>query len=321
MRREELRQLLRGVVGVTVTPFDDDFEIDYGRMAELTQWWVQNGLVKGKGLLKVASVMGEGPQLRDDEWPALVRTVVQAADGKIDVISGSHGKDTKRTIEDAKKAQDLGAIGLQIAPPMFNDPNQADILRFYEAISDAIEIGVMVYQNHWFPNSGVNADTLHKMADFEHIVAIKWSSFEGCPDEAMEGLAHKFNLIENGRDRVGFHKRGGVGFLDEAAVAYPPHELRMWDLLEARRYDEAQALCDAVDAPLKELELKFRQRSGGQARFKKAVMNAMGHDVGDMRPPSLGITYQEMRELRELLVGFGWPVPGLVEGAAAAAPA
>ena len=321
MRREELRRLIRGVVGVTVTPFDDDFEIDYGRMAELTQWWVQNGLVRGKALLKVASVMGEGPQLRDDEWPALVRTVVQAADGKIDVISGSHCKDTKRTIEDAKKAQDLGAIGLQIAPPMFNDPNQDDILRFYEAISDAIDIGVMVYQNHWFPNGGVNADTLHKMADFEHIVAIKWSSFEGCPDEAMEGLAPKINLIENGRDRVGFHKRGGVGFLDEAAVAYPPHELRMWELLEGRRYDEAQALCDAVNAPLKEMESKVFQRSGGQARFKKAVMNAMGHRVGDMRPPTLGITDQEMREIRELLAGFGWPVPGLVEGAAAAAPA
>ena len=298
MRREELRQLLRGVVGVTVTPFDDDFEIDYGRMAELTQWWVQNGLVKGKALLKVASVMGEGPQLRDDEWPALVRTVVQAADGKIDVISGSHCKDTKRTIEDAKKAQDLGAIGLQIAPPMFNDPNQADILRFYEAISDAIEIGVMVYQNHWFPNSGVNADTLHKMADFEHIVAIKWSSFEGCPDEAMEGLAHKFNLIENGRDRVGFHKRGGVGFLDEAAVAYPPHELRMWDLLEARRYDEAQGplrrcrcapegagteVSPAVRRP-GPLQEGGHERHGARCR-RHAASVAGNHLSGDARAP------------------------------------
>ena len=319
MTRDELRRLFRGVVGVTVTPFDDDFEIDHGRMAELTQWWVQSGLVKGKALLKVASVMGEGPQLSEDEWPALVSTVVQAADGKIDVITGSHCKDTRRTIEDAKKAQDIGAIGLQVAPPLFNDPTQDDILRFYEAVSDAIEIGVMVYQNYWFPHSGINADTLHKMADFEHIVAIKWASFEGCPDEAMEGLASRFNLIENGRDRVGFHRRGGVGFLDKTAVAYPPHELRMWELLEARRYDEAQALWDAVDAPLRELGVKITQRSGGQARLKKAVMNAMGHRVGDMRPPSLGVTDQEMHELRELLAGFGWPVPGLVESAPAPA--
>ena len=195
-------------------------------------------------------------------------------------------------------------------PPMFNDPNQDDILRFYEAISDAIDIGIMVYQNHWFPNSGVFAETLHKMADFEHVVAIKWNSFEGCPDEEMEGLSKSFALIENGRDRVGFHRRGGRGFLDKTAVAYPPHELKMWDLLEAGEYDKAQALSDAVDLPLQALAAKMHERSGGQARFKKAVMNAMGHRVGHQRPPTLPPSEREMDELRELLSGFGWPVPG-----------
>ena len=309
MHRNELRQRFQGVVGVTVTPYDDEFEVDYGRMADITQWWVENGLVRGKAILKVGSVMGEGPQMRDDEWPALVRTTVQAAAGKVDVIGGTHCKDTKRTIEDCKRAQDLGAIGLQVAPPMFNDPNQDDILRFYEAVSDAIDVGIMVYQNHWFPYSGVEAETLHKMVDFEHVVAIKWNSFEGCPDEAMKDLAPHFNLIENGNDRIGFHKLGGRGFLDKTAVAYPPHELKMWNLLEAGNYEEAQALWEAVDVPLQALGAKLRVRSGGQARFKKAVMNAMGHRVGDQRPPSLPPTEREMDELRELLRSFGWPVP------------
>ena len=140
MDRHVLRQRFQGVIGVTVTPVDDDYEVDYGRMAELTKWWVENGLVKGKAMLKVNSVMGEGPQLRDDEWPALIRTAVQAADGKVDVIAGTHCKDTKRTIEDSKKAEDLGAIGLQIAPPLFNDPNQDDI-----------DIHYLMFQNHYIP--------------------------------------------------------------------------------------------------------------------------------------------------------------------------
>jgi len=309
MDRNELRQRIRGVVGVAVTPFDENFEVHYGRMAELTQFWIENGLVKEKALLKVGSVMGEGPQLRDDEWATLLRTVVQAADGRVDVITGSHCKDTKRTIEDCKRAEDLGAIGLQIAPPMFNDPNQDDILRYYEAISDATNIGVMVYQNHWFPHSNVHLETLRRMRDFEHIVAVKWSVPEGVPYEAVFELTDVFNLIENGRDRVRFHKLGGVGFLDKTAVAYPPHELRMWDLLEAQRYDEAQTLWDKVDAPLLKLVAKTQARSGGQARFKKAVMNVMGHQVGSMRPPSLPMSAEEMSELRALLISFGWPVP------------
>tara|TARA_B000000460_G_scaffold245076_1_gene216219 strand:+ start:509 stop:1450 length:942 start_codon:yes stop_codon:yes gene_type:complete len=309
MNRAELRQRIQGVIGVTTTPFDSDFEIDYGRMSNLTQWWVDNGLVKGKALLKIGSVMGEGPQMREDEWPALVRTVVQAANGEVDIIAASHCKDTIRTIEDCKRAEDLGAIGIQIAPPLFNDPNQDDILRFYEAISDAIGIGIMVYQNHWFPNSGIHTETFNKMANFEHVVAIKWASFDKCPIESMPDLSKKFNLIENGNDRVGFHKMGGRGFLDKTSVAYPPHELEMWESLESGNYDKAQALWESVDIPIQELGKRFHEKSGGQARFKKALMNAMGHRVGHQRPPTLPVTEQEMEELRTLLTRIGWPVP------------
>jgi len=309
MNRDELRNVFKGVVGVTITPYDDDYEVDYGKMYDLTQWWVENGMVRGKAMLKVASVMGEFPQLRDDEWPPLIRTVVQAAKGKIDIIAGSHYKDTKRTIEDSLRAQDLGAIALQIAPPAFNDPNQDDILRFYSDLSDAIEIGVMVYNTPWQRHGAINADTLHKMADFEHIVAIKWANHDDCQPAEMPALSKKFNMIENGNDRVGFHKAGGDGFLDKSSIAYPPHELKMWELLEANQYDEAQNLWDTIDAPIQALAEKAGKVSGGQARFKKMLMNAMGHGVGEQRLPTLPAGESEMNELKSLLSSFGWPVP------------
>ena len=309
MNRNELRNVFKGVVGVTITPYDDDYEVDYGKMYDLTQWWVENGMVRGKAMLKVASVMGEFPQLRDDEWPPLIRTVVQAAKGKIDIIAGSHYKDTKRTIEDSLRAQDLGAIALQIAPPAFNDPNQDDILRFYSDLSDAIEIGVMVYNTPWQRHGAINADTLHKMADFEHIVAIKWANHDDCQPVEMPALSKKFNMIENGNDRVGFHKAGGDGFLDKSSIAYPPHELKMWELLEANQYDEAQNLWDTIAAPIQALAQKAGKVSGGQARFKKMLMNAMGHGVGEQRLPTLPAGESEMNELKSLLSSFGWPVP------------
>ena len=309
MNRNELRNVFKGVVGVTITPYDDDYEVDYGKMYDLTQWWVENGMVRGKAMLKVASVMGEFPQLRDDEWPPLIRTVVQAAKGKIDIIAGSHYKDTKRTIEDSLRAQDLGAIALQIAPPAFNDPNQDDILRFYSDLSDAIEIGVMVYNTPWQRHGAINADTLHKMADFEHIVAIKWANHDDCQPVEMPALSKKFNMIENGNDRVGFHKAGGDGFLDKSSIAYPPHELKMWELLEANQYDEAQNLWDTIDAPIQALAQKAGKVSGGQARFKKMLMNAMGHGVGEQRLPTLPASESEMNELKSLLSSLGWPVP------------
>jgi dihydrodipicolinate synthase/N-acetylneuraminate lyase len=53
-------------------------------------------------------------------------------------------------------------------------------------------------------------------------------------------------------------------------------------------------------------------RSGGQARLKKAMMAVMGNPVGVSRPPSLPLTDGDMESLKELMVSFGWPVPQAV---------
>ena len=309
MNRQQKRDVYQGVIGVTITPYYDNYEVNYGKMADLTKWWISNGMVRGDAALKVCSVMGEAPQLRENEWINMLKTTVDAAEGKVDIIGGTHCKDTLRTIEDIKKAHDVGIVGMQVAPPLFNDPNQDDILRYYEAISENSDIGIMVYQNHWYSYSGINAETLLKMKDFENIVCIKWASFPGCPDESMEELGKYFNLIENGNDRVGFHKRGGDGFLDKTAVAYPPHDLQLWKFLEQKKYSEAQELWDTEESSMKGITAKIGANSGGQARMKKALMNVMGHEVGEQRPPTLPISESEKSELRSVVIGLGWLDP------------
>ena len=80
MNRDELKPLFVGPIATVPTPFDDNYEVDFSRMHDLTQRWVEGGLVTGRSVIKVAAAMGEGPMLSDDEWPFLVRTVVQASD-------------------------------------------------------------------------------------------------------------------------------------------------------------------------------------------------------------------------------------------------
>ena len=179
MNREEIKKLIQGPIVAVPTPFDDEFKVNYGKMADLAEWWGENGLVKGKAVIKVAAAMGEGPQLSDDEWPDLLRTVVQAANDKAAIVCGIHYKDTKRVIDDAKKAQDLGAIGLQVSPPIFHGLSQDNLLWYYNNLSDAIDIGIMIYNTPWMSGGAICAETFHKMADFEHVAAIKWNPSEG----------------------------------------------------------------------------------------------------------------------------------------------
>ena len=315
MNREETKKLIVGPVAPVPTPFDGDFEVDYGKMAELTRWWVESGVVAGKGVIKVGAQAGEGEKLREAEWPALLRTVVQAADGKAAIMGAIHHKDTVRAVEDAKRAQDLGAMGLQVSGPIFNSPDQNGILRHYEAISNAIEIGVMVYNTPWWPFGSIYPETFRKMSDFEHIVAIKWAVPDGAEFEDIFGLKDTFNIIDNTVQPVLNHKMGGRGYVQNEIGVYPLHDLRIWELLEARRYDEAQALFDSVVPKLRAFRARVKQQTGHDAG-SKAILELMGRPVGPQRPPSEALNAQEIDELRELVEGFGWPVPGQVAAAA-----
>jgi 4-hydroxy-tetrahydrodipicolinate synthase len=308
MDRTTLRSLLVGSVVTVPTPFDDDFELDLGRMAEATRFWVDSGLVTGKAIIKVAAAMGEGPMLCDWEWPPLLRTVVQNAGGKAAIVCGIQYKDTKRAIEDSKRAQDLGAIGVQIAPPVMCGPTQDDTLRYFEAISKAIEIGIIVYDHPWYPHGNIEMDTYFKMRAFEHVVAIKWPLCEQKPYEEMRRLTADFNIFDNGGGAVRCHQLGGHGFISDTGMAYPEYDLKLWDLLVARRYAEAEALHQPVKSALYGFYGRIGAKSGGQGRATKGLMMVRGLPMGSSRPPSLPLSADELAELRRIVSSLGWPV-------------
>ncbi len=312
MDRDQMKSVYVGPIATVPTPFDDDYEVDYGRMADATKWWVDNGLVKGRTVLKVGAALGEGPQLRDHELFSLFRTVVQASDGKANVVGCIHYKDTVRAIEDAKKAQDLGVVGLQISPPIWNGPNVEDILRHFEAISNAIDIGILLYCRVGMAAAGELAvPEFKRMMDFEKLVAIKWGPPPGVEYEAIYELADHYTIIDNRRNPIVNHQLGGRGWIQNTVDAYPPHDFKIWDLMEDGEYDEAEALYKSVMLDkLWPYYVKISQNSGGQPRMKKGFAELLGMSMGSCRPPSLPLSPDEKAELRDILVSVGWPVVG-----------
>ncbi len=307
MDRNEAKQLIQGPIAVVPTPFDDNLDVDYGLMAELTQWWVESGVVTGKGVIKVASQAGEGEKLRESEWIQLLETVVNASGGRATIMGAIHHRDTVRAIEDAKKAQDVGVVGLQISPPIFNSPTQEDNLGFYEAVSNAIDIGVMIYNTPWWPYGGMTPETFRRMVDFEGIAAIKWSPLEGYVYEDIFDLAETFNIIDNSVQPVLNHKLGGRGYVQTVTAEYPPFDLRVWELMEEGSYDEAQSLYESVVPPIRAFDHRVLSTSGHRGGSKE-IMALMGRPVGMHRPPAEPLDAAERAELRQLIASFGWPL-------------
>jgi dihydrodipicolinate synthase/N-acetylneuraminate lyase len=305
--RKELQNLIQGVVVTTPTPMDEDYNIDLGRTAEITRWWVDEGLGTNTAPLKVCAAGGEGPDLTDDEWEGVIRTTIDAAGPDAVVTCALKPKNTLHTIEDAKKAQDLGIVGLQIDLPFFHHPTQDDYVRYFGDISDAIEIGIMIYNTFWFGAPPITPETMLRLKDSEHVVAVKYGVPPDGDYDEMQQYSHIFNVINNGGRPVRCHQLGGRGFITSTATAEASHELKVWELLEEKRYDEAQAEIDKVQGALRDWRAKATAESGGYQHLK-AYMTVIGRDVGKTRPPSQWPSDKLMDELHGIIRDLGWPV-------------
>ena len=299
MDREQLKDHIQGTPAPTPTPFDDDYRLDLAKVADMTKWWVEQGLGTKTTAFKIASAMGQGPDLGDDEWPLLLRTVVNAAGSNTTVLCALKAKNTLATIDDARRAADLGAVGLQIDLPFFHHADQDGHVRHFTAISDAIDIGIMIYNTHWFCQDPVKesltADTMLRLKDAERVVAIKWSVPDGEDYDQMRRFSDSFNVIDNTGAKVRCHQNGGRGYISSLIPAYPGHDIEVWDLLEAKRYDEAQAEIDRVDAAF--------ASGGGSA---KPMLAAMGMPQGPSRLPSLPTSEAQIEAARNAMLELGW---------------
>lgn len=305
----QMRKLIVGPIATVPTAFDDNYQVDYGLMAAATERWTETGLVNGRSVLKVAASIGEGHFLSEAEWSKLLQAVVEGARGQVPVLGAIHHKDTIGTIENAKRAADLGVQALQISPPIFNMPTQDDMLRYYGAVSDAVQIGIIIYITHWLRHGTILPETLARMVDFENVVAIKWSPPEGVKYTDVFELADRFNILDNNNDPIRCHKLGGHGFLIDGIEAYPPYYLHLWDLMSQGKYDQAQTEWDRFIVPFDQFFRKVVTRSGSDAKVAKGMSKIMGMDLGPPRLPSVTMDEQELAELRSLMVGWGWPVP------------
>ena len=311
MDREELKQYIQGTPATIPTAFDNRFNVDNIKMKEMTEWWVASGLGTNTAALKVLAAMGEGPDISDDEWPKVLDTVVKAAGSDKIVLCALKSKNTLHTIEDAKKAQDLGALGLQIELPYNHHSNQDDLVRHFSEISDAIDIGIMIYNTWWFcedrVNHSIQADTMMRLKDTNCVVAIKWSVPEGEDYDEMTKFSSDFNVIDNSgyNFRARCFKNGGSGYISDLVVVNPSHDIHLFNLYKKGFYDQAEQYSTAVTSVLKPWQVKTAMKSGGY-RQCKGLLEALGRSVGPPRPPTLPCTRDEIEEAKELLKQIGW---------------
>jgi 4-hydroxy-tetrahydrodipicolinate synthase len=278
-----------------VTPMTSDRAVDYPGAAQLADYLVTG--MRNDGLV-LNGTTGESPTTSDQEKERLLRTVIDAVDGRVPVVAGVGTNDTAHTCELARQAEAAGAAGLLVVTPYYNRPPQAGLLAHFTAVADATALPVMLYDIPGRTGTPIATDTLLRLAEHPRIVAVK--DAKGDPVASSQVMARSDLIYYCGDDPVNLPwlAIGAVGFVSVHAHIVGD---RLQEMIAAYLAgDVATAL--GLHRELTPVYTGMTRTQG--VITTKAALAMLGLPGGPVRPPLCDATAAETEQLRaDLLAG------------------
>src|SRR5262245_30480985 len=131
---------LTGVYNITPTPFHPDGSVDEPSLTRLTEFTRE----KGVQVMTILGVLGEADKLTEWDRDRVIGLTVEAAGPDFPTCVGTTHAGTDGCIAYSRRAQELGAKAVMVAPPKLARTNDAALERHYLAVAEAIDIPVVV---------------------------------------------------------------------------------------------------------------------------------------------------------------------------------
>ncbi|MGL5893972.1 MAG: dihydrodipicolinate synthase family protein, partial [Bacteroidales bacterium] len=132
---------LKGVGVALITPFKEDDSVDYGALGRLVDLQLQNGT----DYLVVLGTTAETPSLDEDEKCSITEFVIERVQGRIPIVLGVGGNNTKAVVDRLKREEFRGVDAILSVVPYYNKPSQEGIYQHYAAISRATDLPIVLY--------------------------------------------------------------------------------------------------------------------------------------------------------------------------------
>ena len=135
----------RGILPAMQVPFNDDLMVDEPELRRFSIWLAGH---RGIGGLVPNGHTGEVFALSAEERALVTKTVVDAVDGKVPVISGICAEGINEAVEHAEMARDAGAAGLLVMPPHYwlrFGMQPEHVIDHFTAIGKAVNINLVVH--------------------------------------------------------------------------------------------------------------------------------------------------------------------------------
>jgi 4-hydroxy-tetrahydrodipicolinate synthase len=199
-----MRTRFTGVGTALITPFTKDGSLDESAIKRLARRQIDAGV----HFLSPCGTTGEAPTLSHRDKLRVVELVVEEANGRVPVLAGAGGYDTREVIELARDMERVGADGLLSVTPYYNKPTQEGLYQHFTAIAESVRIPIVLYNVPTRTSVNMSVETTMRLAQIPNIVATK---------EAAINVEHWSTIVTEAPE--GFHLLSGDDPLTVVAMA------------------------------------------------------------------------------------------------------
>jgi len=290
-----MRTPFTGVGTALITPFTRDGSLDEAAVTRLARRQVDAGV----HFLSPCGTTGEAPTLTHREKLRVVELVLSEAKGKVPVLAGAGGYDTREVIELARDMERVGADGLLSVTPYYNKPTQEGLYQHFKAIAEATSLPIVLYNVPGRTGVNMSAETTLRLSEIPNIVAIKEQPDLPQMSQIISGAREDF-IVLSGDDpvTVAVMAIGGKGVISVASNEAPAEMAQIVELCEKGDFAAARKLHHWL-FPL--IQVNFAETNPIPC---KAAMAAMGLIEESYRlpivPPSAATRNKVMQVLQNL---------------------
>jgi 4-hydroxy-tetrahydrodipicolinate synthase len=290
---------LKGILGYLVTPFGKNgLGIDADILRITVDHLIEGGV---HGVAPLGST-GESANLTDDEWREVVEVTISQVAGRVPTVVGVSALTTEKTTRFAALAEELGADALMVLPISYWKLSEDEILTHYAAVSEAVSLPIMAYNNPATSGIDMSPELLVRMVmELENVTMVKESSGDIQRMHALRELSDDTIPFFNGCNPLALEAlcAGAGGWCTAAPNLIAGLNIALWEAVCEDRLDDGRE-CFYKQLPI----LRFILSRGLPATVK-AALRLQGIDAGTPRLPLKPLDEEAVEELAALMAAAG----------------
>lgn len=286
--------IFKGLGIALVTPFKTDGTIDYEALKRLIEYQTDNGA----DFLCILGTTSESPCLDYEERAEIKRFVVEANQGRLPVLMGCGGNNTRAVVKELQSFDLRGVDGILSVCPYYNKPSQEGLYRHFKMIADNCPLPVVLYNVPGRTGINMKSETTIRLAtDCKNIIAVKEAggSLEQV-DEIIKNKPAHFDVL-SGDDALTFPMiaSGAAGVISVIGNALPREFSRMIRLEFNGEFEPARKIHHRFT------ELYSLLFVDGNPAGVKALLHEMGFIENELRLPLVPTRVATVQKMAAIL--------------------